>query len=151
MVDPFFPPQKRVVGSFLREVNVGISSAPTPLAILKWNIIIDIISDKYSRNDGMHLWQYPSVSPHKANVVCPIVIYGAKTVPPTRAERRQKMRIRRQHHTSGTGPNRRHAQRRHLKCNPRPIVQQRPLFYAPCRRKQLRDWAFPHNDHGEFT
>ena len=94
---PFFSPQKRVVGSFLREVNVGISSAPTPHTILKWNIIIDIISDKFSRDDGMHLWQCPSVSLHEANVVCPIVLYGAKTVPPTRAERRQKMRIRRQH------------------------------------------------------
>ena len=115
---PFFSPQKRVVGSLLREVNVGISSAPTPHTILKWNIIIDIISDKFSRDDGMHLWQCPSVSLHEANVVCPIVLYGAKTVPPTRAERRQKMRTRRRHHTSGTGPNRCRAQRCHLKRNP---------------------------------
>jgi hypothetical protein len=85
---PFFFTTKRVVGSFLQEVDVGISSAPTPLVTLKWNTIIDIISNEYSRDDGMlHLWQCPSVSPHEANVVCPIVLYGAKTVPPTRAER----------------------------------------------------------------
>ncbi len=38
-----------------------------------------------------------------------------------------------------------------MKRNPRPIVQQQPLFYAPRRRKQLRDWAFLHNnDHGKL-
>ena len=75
MVDPFFSPQKRVVGSFLREVNVGISCAtPTPLAILKWNTTIDIILDEDSRDDGMHLWQCPPVSPHEAGVVCPLVL-----------------------------------------------------------------------------
>jgi len=41
MVDPLFFTKKRVVGSFLREVNVGISYAPTPLAIITWNITID--------------------------------------------------------------------------------------------------------------
>ena len=151
---PFFSPQKRVVGSFLREVNVGISCAtPTPLDILKLNTTINIISDKYSRDDGMlHLWQCPSVSPHEANVVCPIVLYGAKTVPPTRAERRQQTSIRRRHCTIGTGPNHRRSQRRHLRRNPRPITQTRPLFYTPRRQKQLRDWAFPHtNDSHEAS
>jgi len=62
------------------------------------------------------------VSPHKTGVVCPLVLYGVKTVPPTRAERRHKMTIQRRHHTSGTGPNQCRTQRRHLKRNPRPIV-----------------------------
>ena len=49
-----------MVGSFLREVNVGISCAiPTPLAILKWNTTID---------DGMPSWACPAVSPRNAGV-----------------------------------------------------------------------------------
>ena len=91
------------------------------------------------------------MNPHEAGVVCPLVLYGVKTVPPTRVERRHKMTIRRQHHTSGTGPNQCRTQRRHLKRNPRPIVQQRTLFHAPRRRKQLRDWAFPHNDENVIS
>jgi hypothetical protein len=132
------------VGSFLREVKVGISSAPTPLAILKWHTFADSVPGMDARDDGMHLWQCPPVSPHDAGVVCPIVLYGAKTVPPTRAERRQKTSIQRRHCTIGTGPNHRRSQRRHLRRNPRPITQTRPLFYTPRRQKQLRDWAFPH-------
>ena len=152
MVDPFFFTTKKVVGSFLREVNVGISSAPTPLAILKWNTFTDSVPDMDARDDGMHSWQCPPVSPHDAGVVCPIVLYGAKTVPPTRAERRQKTSIRRRHCTIGTGPNHRRSQRCHLQHNPRPITQTRPLFYTPCHRKQLRDWAFPHtNDSHEAS
>ena len=115
---PFLSPQKRVVESFLREVNIGIRSVPIPLAILKWNTTIDIISDEDSHDDGMHLWKCPPVSPHEAGVVCPLVLYGAKTVPPTRAERRHKTTIRRRHHTSGTGPNQCRTQQRHLKRNP---------------------------------
>jgi hypothetical protein len=150
MVDPFFPQQKRAVGSFLREVNVGIRSAPTPLAILKWNTFTDSVPDMDARDGCMHSWQCPPVSPHDVGVVCPIVLYGAKTVPPTRAERRQKTSIRRRHCTLGTGPNHRRSQRRHLRRNPRPITQTRSLFCTPRRRKQLRDWVFPHtNDSHE--
>ena len=136
--------------SLLREVNVGISSVPIHLAILKWNTFTDSVPDMDAHNDGMHSWQCPPVSPHDAGVVCPIVLYGAKTVPPTRAERRQKTSIRRQHCTIGTGPNHRRSQRRHLRRNPRPIIQTRSLFYTPRCQKQLRDWAFPHtNDSHE--
>ena len=86
MVDPFFFTKKKVVASFLREVNVGISSVLIPLVILKWNTTMDTISDKDSHDNGMHLWQCPPLSPHEAGVVCPLVLYRAKTVPPTRAE-----------------------------------------------------------------
>ncbi len=75
-----------MVASFLQEVNVGIRSVLIHLVILKWNTTMDTISDKDSRDDGMHLWQCPPVSPHEAGVVCPLVLYRAKTVPPTRAE-----------------------------------------------------------------
>ena len=82
--------------------------------------------------------------------MCPIILYRAKTVPPTRAERRQKTSIRRRHCTIGTGPNHRRSQRRHLRRNPRPITQTRSLFCTPRRRKQLRDWVVPHtNDSHE--
>ncbi len=64
---PFYSPQKKVVGSFLREVNVGIISTPTPLAILKWNTTID---------DGLHSWACPAVSPCSAGFACPVSLYG---------------------------------------------------------------------------
>ena len=99
-----------MVGSFLREVNVGISSAPTPLAILKWNTLTDSVPDMDARDDGMHSWQCPPGSPQDAGLMCPIVLYRAKTVPPTSVERQQKMLIRRQHYTIGTGPNHRRSQ-----------------------------------------
>ena len=82
-----------MVECFLREVNVGIRSVPIPLAILKWNTTIDIISDEDSHDDGMHLWQCPPVSPHEAGVMCPLVLYGVKMVPPIRAERQHKTTI----------------------------------------------------------
>ena len=91
----------------------------------------------------MHLWQCPPVSPCTAGVACPVVLYEAKTVPPTRAERRQETTIRRRHCTAGTGPNHRRSRRHHLRRNPRPVTQQRSLFYAPHRQRQLSDWAFP--------
>jgi hypothetical protein len=104
----------------------------------------------YAHDGCMHLWQCPPVSPHDAGVVCPIVLYGAKSVPPTRAEGGQKTSIRRRHCTIGTGPNHRRSQRRHLRRNPRPITQTRSLFCTPRRQKQLCDWVFPHtNDSHE--
>ena len=103
-----------------------------------------------ARDGCMHSWQCPPVSPHDAGVVCPIALYGAKMVPPTRVEHRQQTSIRRRHCTIGTGPNHRRSQRCHLRCNPRPITQTRSLFCTPRCRKQLCDWVFPHtNDSHE--
>ena len=68
---PFFLTKKRAVGSFLREVNVGISYVPTPLAIITWNTTID---------DGVHSWACPAVSPCSAGFACPVSLYGRRYV-----------------------------------------------------------------------
>jgi hypothetical protein len=81
---PFFSP-KKVVGCFLRKVNIGISYAPTHLAILTWNITID---------DGVHSWACPAVSPRSAGFACPVSLYRAKAILPTRAERGQEPTVR---------------------------------------------------------
>jgi len=121
---PFFSPQTRVVGSLLREVNIGISCAiPTPLAILKWNTTID---------DGMPSWACPAFSPHSAGVACPVSLYGEKARnPPTRAERGQELPIRRRSHATGSGPNYRRLRRCTRRRNPQPVAQTRAIFKRP--------------------
>jgi hypothetical protein len=90
MVKPFFPPQKRRIASFLQAVNVGISSLPPSLTPLGWNNTTDRVSKAIS-DDGTRLsWSCPVVSPHSAGLECPVFLYGAKTVPPTRAEHQQE-------------------------------------------------------------
>ena len=123
---PSFSTEKRVVGSFLREVNVGISYAPTPLAIITWNITID---------DGVHSWACPAVSPRSAGFACPVSSYGAKVIPPTRAERGQEPTVRQRGHVAGLGSGsnylrlRRHIRRR----NPHPVARTQALFKRPRR------------------
>ena len=128
----FFSTKKRVVGSFLREVNVGISCAtPTPLAILKWNTTID---------DGVHSWACPAVSPRSAGFVCPVSLYGVKArTPPTRAERGQELPIRRRSHAAGSGPNYRRSRRRTRRRYPQPAAQTRAIFKRPRRLRRLGD------------
>ena len=48
----------------------------------------------------------------RAGLVCPVFLYGAKTVPPTRAERQQKSVSRRRRHVVGSEPNYRRLRRR---------------------------------------
>jgi len=142
MVDPYFSQQKRRITSFFLSVNVGISTTLMLLTILRRNTTIDTILDKEAHDDCVHLWQCP-VSPRTASVAGPVVLYGAKMAPLTKAERRQETMLRQRHRTAGTGPNHRRLQRRHLRHNPRPVTQQWSLFYTPCRRRQLCDWVFP--------
>jgi hypothetical protein len=75
--------------------------------------------------------------------VCPVLLYGAKTIPPTRAECRQTMVSRQRHCKTGSRPNHRHSQRHQLRRNPPPTTPKRTLFYVPCHFKRLTDWAFP--------
>ena len=138
----FFHNKKGASPVYFLSVNVGISTTLMLLAILRRNTTIDTILDKEAHDDCVHLWQCP-VSPRTASVAGPVVLYGAKTVPPTKAERRQETMLRQQHCTAGTGPNHRRLQRRHLRHNPRPVTQQWSLFYTPHRRRQLSDWVFP--------
>ena len=124
---PFFSLKTRVVGSFLREVNVGISYAtPTPLAILKWNTTID---------DGMPSWACPAVSPRSAGFACPVSLYGAKAVPPTREEHGQEPTARRRSHAagSGSGSNYQRSRRRIRRRNPQSVAQTQALFKRPRR------------------
>ena len=128
-----FSPKRRVVGSFLHEVNVGISYAPTPLAILTWTTTID---------DGMHSWACPAVSPRGAGLACPVSLYGTKATPPTRAERGQVLLARRQRHAAGSGSNYRRSQQRIRRRTPQPVIQTRALFKRTRRLQRLGDWAF---------
>ena len=133
-----FSPKKRVVGSFLRKVNVGISYVPTLLAILTWTTTID---------DGMHSWACPAVSPRGAGLACPVSIYKAKATPPTRAERGQEPTLRRRSHAAGSGSNYRRSRRRMRRRNPQPAIRTRALFKRPRRLRRLGDWAFPTLNH----
>jgi len=135
---PFFSTKKRVVESFLREVNVGISYAPTPLAIITWNITID---------DDVHSWACPAVSPRSAGFACPVSLYGAKVFPPTRAERGQEPTVRRRSHAAGSGFNYQHSRQRIQRRTPQPVARTRALFKRPRRLQRLGDWAFPTPNH----
>ncbi len=67
---PFFPPQKRRIASFLPAVNVGISTTPTTLIILRLNTPINILPIEAVSDDSTPLWSCPPVSPRSAGVVC---------------------------------------------------------------------------------
>jgi hypothetical protein len=90
----------------------------------------------------MPLWSCPPISPQSAGVACPVLLYGVKTIPPTRVECRQTMMSGQQHCKTDSGPNHCHSQRRHLQRNPSLTTPKRTLFYVPCLCKQLTDWAF---------
>jgi hypothetical protein len=135
---PFFSTKKKAVGSFLREVNVGIGYVPTPHTIITRNTTID---------DGVHSWACPAVSPRSAGFACPVSLYGAKAFPPTRAERGQEPTVRRRSHAAGSGPNSRRSQRRIRRWNPQPVARTRALFKRPRRLRRLSDWALPTLNH----
>ncbi len=140
---PFFPPQRRCIASFLKVVDVGISTTPTTLVTLQRNTPINTIPNKVASDDGTHLWPCPPVSPRSTGIACPILLYGAKMVPPTRAECQQETTTRQRHHKTGSGPNHCCSQRCHLRRNPPPVTQKRSLFCTPFRQRRLSDWAFP--------
>ena len=107
--NPFFPPQKRRIANFLQ---VGISSLPLSLFPLGRNGTTNRVSKAIADAGPTPSWYFPAVSPRSAGLVCPVFLYGAKMVPPTRAERQQKPASHRQHHAVGSGPNYRCSQRR---------------------------------------
>ena len=136
---PFFSTTKKAVGSFLREVNVGIGYVPTPHTIITRNTTID---------DGVHSWACPAVSPRSAGFACPMSLYGAKAFLPTRAERGQEPTVRRQSHAAGSGPNYRRSRRCTIRrWNPQPVARTRALFKRPRRLRRLSEWAFPTPNH----
>ncbi len=75
------------------------------LTILRQNITVDTVSNTEARNDYAHLLQCPTFSPRTAGVVCPAILYGAKMVPPAKAEQRQETTLQQGHRMAGTGPN----------------------------------------------
>jgi hypothetical protein len=146
---PFFPPQKRCIASFLPVFNVGISTTPTTLVTLRWNTPIDTIPNEAASDNGTHSWPCLPVSPSSAGVACPVLLYGVKTVPPTRAKRQQETTTQQQHHKTGSGPNHQCSRGHHLRHNPTQVTQKRPLFCTSRRQRRLSDWAFPciNNSH----
>ncbi len=135
---PFFH-HKRRIASFLQAVNMGISTTSTTLVTLRWNTPIDTVPDKAASNNGTHLWPCPPVSPRSASIACPVLLNGAKTIPPTRAERQQETTTQWRHHKTGSGPNHCRLRRRYLRRDPPPVTQKRSLLCTPCRRRRLSD------------
>ena len=95
----------------------------------------------------MPSWACPAVSPRSAGLACPVSLYGAKTIPPMRAERGQEPTICRRRHATGLGPNYRHSRRRKRRRDPPPVAQARALFKRPRCLQRLSDWAFPTPNH----
>jgi len=115
--NPFFPPQKRRIASFLQVVNVGISSLPPSLIPLEQNNTTDKVLKVIADDGTRPSWSCPAVSPCSAGLECPVFLYGAKTVPPTRAERQQGPASRQQERAVGSGPNHPRSRRRLLRRN----------------------------------
>ena len=126
--NPFFPPQKRRIANFLQTVNVGISSLPPSLFPLGRNGTTDRVSKAIADAGPTPSWYCPVVSPHSAGLVCPVFLYGAKTVPRIRAERQQKSVSRRRRHIVGSGPNYRRSRRRLSRRNPPGVHPARAIF-----------------------
>ena len=128
---------------------MGISTTPPSLVPLEWKTP----SGSKSRNgaipgNGMPSWACPAVSLHSAGLACPVSLYGAKTIPPTRAERGQEPTICRRCHATGSGPDHRRTQHRQRHQDPPPpVAQARALFKRPQRLQRLSDWAFPSPNH----
>jgi hypothetical protein len=126
--NPFFPPQKRCIASFLQAVNVGISSLPPSLIPLGQNNTTDRVSKAIADDGTRTSWSSPVVSPRSAGLECSVFLYGAKTVSPTRAERQQEPASRRQQCAVGSGPTYRCSRRRLLRRNLPGLHPARVLF-----------------------
>ena len=105
-----------------------ISSLPPSLFPLGRNGTTDRVSKAIADAGPTPSWYCPAVSPHSAGLVCPVFLYGAKTVPPTRAERQQKPASRRRRHVVGSGPNYRRLRCRLSRRNPPRVHPARGIF-----------------------
>ncbi len=132
---------------FLRTINRGTGTAPPSLAPLGGRKPCRNTSANNNSADGIPPWACPAVSPRSAGLTCPVSLYGAKTTPPTRAERGQETTTRRQRHAAGSGPNYRHSRWRILRQNPPPATPTQALFTWPQCLQRLSDWAFPNPNH----
>jgi hypothetical protein len=140
---PFFPPQKRHIASFLQAVNKGISTTPPTLITLRRNTpSIVTLPITALPNDVLLTWSCPLVSPCHTGALCPFLLYGSKTIPPTRLECKQLTMTRHRHHKSGSGPNHRRSRRRHLQRSPPTQALTISSFYTPLNRKRLTIWPF---------
>ena len=128
---PFFPPQKRHIADFLRTVNMGISTTPPSLVPLRQKTPLGSTSrNRTIPNNSMPSWTCPAVSLRSAGLACPVSLYGAKGIPPTRAERGQEPTIRQQRHVTGSGPNYQRLQQC-IQCRNPPPAQAQALFKQP--------------------
>ena len=123
-----------------------ISSLPPSLFPLGRNGTTDRVSKAIADAGPTPSWYCPAVSPHSAGLVCPVFLYGAKTVPPTRAERQQKSVSRRRRHVVGSGPNYRRSRRRLSLRNPPGVHPGRAIFKQSRHARRLNLWAFPSPD-----
>ena len=102
---PFFPPQKRHIAHFLRTINVGIGTNPPSLVpLVRRKPSGSTSTDDASPDDGTSSWICPAISPRSKGLACPVALYGEKTVPPKRSERRITPR-RRHRRAPNSGPN----------------------------------------------
>jgi hypothetical protein len=143
MVEPFFSPQQRRIAVFLRTINRGTGTAPPSLVPLGGRKP----RRSKSADDGIPPWACPAVSPRSAGLACPVSLYGAKTIPPTRAERGEEPAIRRRRHAAGSGPNYRRSRQRIRRRNPPPATPMQALFTWPRCLRRLSDWAFLNPNH----
>ena len=138
---PFFPPQKRRITVFLRTINIGISTPPPSLVPLGRRNTPSSISAP--DDDGTPSWICPAASPQSMGLACPVLLYGAQTIPPMRSDRCSNRNTpsttRRRHHSSGSGPNRRRSLRRQRRHNSPQVLTVPSIFARPKRLRRLLD------------
>ncbi len=145
--NPFFPPQKRRLAVFLRTINSGISTVPLPLFPLggqrpRWTALTSAPPP-----NGIPPWACPAGSPRSVGLACPVSLYGARTTPPTRAERGQEAPPCRRRHGAGSGPNHRRSRRCLRRRTTLLAPPTRALFTRPRCPRQLQDWVLPTQAH----
>jgi hypothetical protein len=146
--NPFFRPKKGRFADFLEAMNGEIGTNNTSLHLLPWRTPRwNTSRNGTNSDDGIPSWACPAVSPCSAGLACPVSLYGAKAIPPTREERGQEPTIRQRRHAAGSGPNYRRSRRCIRRQNPPPVAQTRALFKRPRRLRRLSDWAFPNPNH----
>ena len=129
---PFFPPQKRHIARFLRTINVGIGTNPPSLVpLVRRKPSGSTSTDDASPDDGTSSWICPAISPRSKGLACPVALYGEKTVPPKRSERR--ISPRRRHRAPNSGPNHRRSLRRQRCRTPKTEPSVRVFFKHPKR------------------
>ena len=143
MVDPFFPTTKWAHRQFLGTINVGTGTTPPSLVPLgRRKPSGSTSTDDAFPDDGASSWICPAISPRSTGLACPVALYGEKTVPPKRSERRITPR-RRHRRAPNSGPNHRRSLRRQRRRTPQPELPVRVFFKQSKRLRCLIEWPLP--------